>query len=199
MNMNGSYCGDEQRLILIDALLLAYRCGQLKSDEELAAMLASMRAANDAMTFLQALENFGVGRRSKLFSFVSKVLSAPAFYRAQYPIVLGLRQEGEAAEPFLRNQRVLFLVEALLTNKQRLLFSESYWWFVHNHEDSYYDPKKGWLMGIYATAQQDNASTLERFEEFLLRLQNHTNKRICERYESVPVDFILAVLKRAFL
>ena len=190
---------DEQQLILIDVILLAYRLGYLKHDEELMAMLAAARAANDAMGFMAALENFGVGRRSKLFAFASKMLSAPAFHRTQYPLILGLRKEGEAAESFLGSQRVLFLVEALLTRKQRPLFAEDYWWFVHNHQAFYLDSKKGRTIGAYATAPQDNASVLARYEEHLMRLQNHSNKSVRERYETFPTDFILAILKRAFL
>lgn len=190
---------NEQQLILIDVILLAYRLGYLKHDEELTAMLAAAHAAHDPMGFMTALENFGVARRSKLFAFAGKMLSAPAFYRAQYPMILGLRKEGEAAASFLGSQQVLFLAEALLTKKQRPVFLEDYWWFVHNHEDSYLDRKKGWTIGAYATAPQDNASVLARYEEHLMRLQHHSNTGVRDRYETFPTDFILAILRRAFL
>ena len=190
---------NEQQLVLVDVILLAYRLGYMKHDEELSAMLAAARAADDAMGFLTALENFGVGRRSKLYAFASKILSAPAFYRTQYPLILGLRKEGEAAEPFLGSQRVPFLVEAILTKKQRTMFTEDYWWFVHNHQDFYLDKKNGRTIGAYAAAPQDNASVLARYEDHLMRLQNHSRKEVRERYETFPADFILAILKRAFL
>lgn len=186
-------------LLYIDALLLAYRLGQMRSGELRAAMLAAARSAKDSLGFMTALENFGVGRHSQLHTFVGNFLAAPSYYRAQYPAVIGLRREDEEPEPFLSSRRVLFLVEAVLTKEQQQLFFDAYWWFVHNHQETYHDTKKGWMIGAYASQPQDNASTLARFEDYLLRLVNHRNLRMRQRFANFPVDILLTIFRRAFL
>ena len=185
--------------LFIDVILLAYRLGYVRHPEQKVSLLSAARMATDAFSFLTAMEDVGIGRRSQLYGFAGKVLAAPAYYRAQYPKMLGLRREGEEAEGFLRNQLVLFLVEGVLTIKQQDVFYDAYWWFTHNHEPVFTDPKRGHCIGVYATDPQDNASTLERFEEFLLRQVNHKSKYIRERFEGFPADIVIAILRRAFL
>ena len=48
----------------IDPLLLAYRLGHVRSDEEKTALLAAARAATDAIGYMTAVVNFGVPERS---------------------------------------------------------------------------------------------------------------------------------------
>jgi len=182
----------------IDAILFAYRLGYVRYDEQKAALLAAARVATDAISFMTALENFGVSRRSQLHSFVGKVLAAPGYYRAQYPQMLGLRREGEEVLSFLNNNFVLFVVEPVLTHKQQELFFDAYWWFVRNHNSSYYDPKKGPCIGTYATDPQDNASTILRFEKYLYGLVNHKTQKVAKLYEGFPADIVMAIYKRAF-
>lgn len=185
--------------LFIDTILLAYRLGQVRYEEQKASLLAAARAATDAMSYLVALENFGVGRRSVLYKFVGQVLAAPAYYRAQYPMILGLRQEGVEAQPFLNNMQVLSLVEGVLTRKQQALLYDCYWWFVHNHQPVFTDPKRGQCIGAYATDPQDNASTIARFENYLLRLQKHNTQSVRERFINFPVDIVIAIFRRAFV
>ena len=185
--------------LYIDAILIAYRLGQVRHEEQKVALIAAARAAKSAISYLSALENFGVGRRTQLFSFLGEYFSAPASFRARYPRVLGLRPEGQAAEPFLNNLYALSLPEAVLTSKQKELFDEAYWWFVHNHQPMFFDPKKGQTIGSYATEPKDNASTLARFEDYISRLVNHPAQRIRQRFEAFPADIVVAILKRAFL
>ena len=185
--------------LFIDAILLSYRLGRVRYEEQKVALLAAARAAKDAIGFMNALENFGVGRRSQLHRFIGEFLAAPSHFRTQYPSVLGLRRDGEKTESFLGNQRVLFFVEAVLTHKQQKVFYDTYWWFVHNHQTYYFDPQKGQMMGVYATVPQDNASTLARFETYILQLVQSQTKYVRLRYEGFPTDIVLAILKRAFL
>ena len=183
----------------IDAILFAYRMGYVRQEEQKAALLAAARAATDAITFMTALENFGVDRRSQLHSVVGKVLAAPDYYRAQYPQMLGLQREGEAAQPFLNNNLVLFLVEPVLTFKQKELLFDAYWWFVRNHNSSYYDTKKGQCIGVYSSESKDNAATVQRFEKYLSSLMNHPSKKVASLYEGFPADIVMAIYKRAFV
>lgn len=185
--------------LFIDAALAAHRLGRVRGDEQRAALLAAARAATDAITFMTALENFGVGRRSDLHALVGQFLAAPAYYRARYPAVFGLRTAGAAPEPFLDNQRVLFLVEPVLSGKQQQLFFDTYWWFSHNHQAHFHDPGKGRCIGAYATEPRDNASILPRFEDYLRRLMQHSSVRIRQRFQGFPDDFVLPILQRAFL
>ena len=185
--------------MLLDAIMLAYRMGIMRHEEQKVAMLAAARIATDAITFMTALENFGVGRRSELHSFVGQVLAAPDYYRAQYPQMLGLHKEGEAAPSFLNNNNILSLVEPFLTVKQQQVFYDAYWWFVRNHNATYFDPKKGTCIGVYVDAPKDNASTLLRFEKYLYALVHHKSKRVAQLYEGFPADIVVAVYERSLL
>ena len=185
--------------LFIDTILFSYRLGKVRHDEQKIALVAAARAATDAITFLTALENFGVERRSALHAQAGKFLASPFMYRKQYPGMIGLRREGETAESFLAGQYALFLVEPLLTDRQYQSFSKAYWWFVHNHQPEFYHPKKGRHIGAYATEPKDNASTLPRFEGYMNNIVNHSNQRIRQQFEDFPLDIVLAVLKRAFL
>ncbi len=189
----------EPNLLYIDVLMLAYRLGHVNYEEQKAAMLSASRVATDAISFLTELERLGVSRQSRLFGLAGQILSSPAYYRSKYALILGLRVEGTSAASFLGDQRVLSLVEGILTKKQQDLFFETYWWFVHNHRPVFYDQKHGHCIGIYATDPQDNISTLARFEDYMQHLVNHKSKRIRERFADFPTDIVFAILKRAYL
>lgn len=185
--------------LFLDATILSYRLGQIRFEEQKVALLAAARAATDSITFMSAIENFGISRNSPLHDFVGRFLAAPEYYRAKYPVALGLRGDDEAPTSFLQDQRTLFLTEGILTEKQQKIFFEAYWWFIHNHEATYFDRRKGRCIGLYATDPKDNASVVSHFEDYLHRLANHKTKRIRDRYEGFPLDFILAIIKRTFL
>ena len=185
--------------LFIDTVLLAYRLGNVCYEEQRAALVESSKEATDAFTFLHALECRGVGPHSKLYAMVGRILSAPTSYRTQHPQMLGLRREGVVAPPFLKDQQVLFLVEPMLSPKQRKLFYDTYWWFVHNHQPVYIDVKKGRCIGLFATDPKDNASVLARFEEHLNYLVHHRTQYVRRQFEDFPVAIVLAILRRAFL
>lgn len=185
--------------LFIDAILLAYHLGAVRYEEQKVALWSAARRATDAFSFLTAMDMSGVGRRTQLYSQIGKFLSSPTYYRAQYKQVLGLHGEGEEAESFLDNPRVLSLLEPVLTSKQQKLFYDAYWWFSHNHQPMFTDLKKGRHVGVYATDPKDNASVMERFEAYLNYLQNHKTQKIRQQFEDLPADVVLAILKRAFL
>lgn len=190
--------GTAPDFLFIDPLMLAYRLGQVR-DEHKAAMIVAARIATDAISYMKALENRGIGVRTKLHHFVGEVLAAPDFYRMEYPRILGLRREGEQAEPFLRSSLPLFLSEAVLTAAQRKVFYDAYWWFVHNHQPVFSDLKKGQCIGAWATDPKDNAAVIPRFENYMQRLAAHKTQRVRALFEGFPVDIVLAILRRAFL
>ncbi|MCR5180231.1 MAG: hypothetical protein K6C30_03320 [Bacteroidaceae bacterium] len=185
--------------LFIDAALLSYRLGKIRFEEQKTAMLAAARAATDSITYMSALETFGVNHWSPLHDFVGHFLAAPEYYRAKYPAILGLRAPDEPPTSFLEDQRTLFLTEAILTEKQQKTFFEAYWWFVHNHEATYYDRRKGRSIGLYATEPKDNVSVVAHFEQYLQRLANHKTKYIRERYEGFPLDIVVALVRRTYL
>ena len=196
MNTLGSSAPDFR---FIDTILLAYRLGHVCHDEQKTAMIAAARTATDAITYLTSLEQLGVRRNSQLFRLVGEILSALAYYRTQYPLMLGLRSDGQEAQSFLNNQQALSLAEPVFTGRQQKLFFDTYWWFVHNYQDAFYDPKRGHCIGVYATEPRDNASVLANFEEYLSRLMNHPAQHIRARYEGFPADIVMAIFRRAFL
>lgn len=185
--------------LFIDTILLAYRLGHVRYDEQRMALIAAARTATDTISFMTLLDNFGVRRQSRLHSLVGEIVVAPAYYRAMYPQMLGLRGEGQEAQSFLGNGQVLFLSEPLLSAKQQKLFFGTYWHFVRNYQDSFDDPKRGHCIGAYATYARDNASVLANFNDYLARLLNHTTQLVHKRYEGFPADIVMAVFERAFL
>lgn len=185
--------------LLVDAILFTYRIGAVRYDEQKKVMLEEACTSMDAISFLNTLAQKGIGRNSRLARELGKFLSAPNYYRALYGSSLGIRSDGVAPEPFLGNQRAIFLVEPLLNSRQQKLFFNAYWWFVHNHQPFFNDVKRGRSIGVYATDPQDNASALERFDAYLLRQVHHQNKVIQKAYADFPADIVMAVLRRAFL
>ena len=126
-------------------------------------------------------------------------MAAADHWRSLYPGALGIRRQGEVAEPLLRSGRAAFLVEPVLNARQQQLFYDAYWWFVRNYQDAFYDPKRGHCIGAYATYPKDNAPVLANFNDYLSRLINHSSQRIRERYEGFPADIVIAILERAYL
>ncbi len=192
-------CSSAPDYLFIDCILLAYRLGRVRNLEQAKALMTAARTATDAISFLTTLNQLGVRKSSDLYSLVGEILAAPSYYRTQHRLMLGLRAEGQEAQSFLSNEQVLFLAEPVLTSKQQKLFFDTYWWFVHNYQDSFYDPKRGHCIGVYATDPKDNASVLANFEDYLSRLLNHSLQRVRERYRDFPADMVMAILKRAFL
>lgn len=185
--------------LYLDPLLLACRLGHVRYEQQREALLAAARAAKDVMSYLYAVENFGVGRNSQLFTFLGQVLSAITYYRNKYPEVLGLRQQGGAPESFLDNIHVPDLVEPVLSPAQHKHFYEAYWWFSNHHHPTGFDAKKGRFIGIWSTEPKDNASVVPRFGEYLKNLINHKTQRVRSRFEGFPLDIVMALLQRSFL
>ncbi|MBP3829516.1 MAG: hypothetical protein ILA06_04315 [Bacteroidaceae bacterium] len=185
--------------VFVDTILLAYRLGLVRHGEQRDALTAAARTATDAISFLTTLDAHGIKRHSRLYTLVSEILAAPAYYRAQYPLMLGLRSEGQEAPSFLSGGQALSLPEPLFTAKQQKLFYETYWWFVRNYQDAFYDPKRGHCIGAYANDPKDNSSVLANFNDYLSRLMGHSSQQIRERYEGFPADIVMAILERAFL
>ena len=182
----------------IDIMLIGYRLGHLPVPEQRQAALAAVREANDEFSYLKALNSFGLWHTSKFCVFASHALADIDYYRLKYKGMIGLHADGDEVETFLGNNKVLFLVEPLLTNKQKDSFYDVYWWFVRNHKPVVANGKKGLKIGAYSTEPKDNASTLEQFHELLLNKANARSKAVRERYGQLPIDYIMAILKRAF-
>ncbi len=186
-------------LCFIDAIIMAYRAGYVRHDEQKTALIIAARAATDPLTFMTAMDTFGLARSTELHQYMGHILAAPEYYRQQNPHMLGLSTTGGQPESFLTNsQYVQFLVEPVLTQQQQQLFYNAYWWFVRNHEKQYYDQRKGMCIGKYALESRDNASAVARFEDYLSWLMNKSAKTVQKRYADFPADIVAAILKRAF-
>lgn len=183
----------------LDAAVLAYRLGYIHQDETKQALLAAARAASDSLEYLTAITNFGVGRNTRLFTFLGKFLAAPAYYRAQFPQLFPSTGTSVPPVPFLNNPQVPPMLEPVLTAVQQQAFYDTYWWFVQNYQSTHVEAKKGTHIGLYATDPTDNASALARFEELLQRLVHHKTQRLRDRFEGFPLDIVLILLKRTFL
>lgn len=190
---------DAPELLLIDALILAYRQGLVRHKEQLHSIHAASLAATDVFTALTAIENFGIGKGSRLYQFIAQFLAAPDYYRKANAHLLLLHDEGKQAESFLNNPKVVNLMEPILEKKQWESFYNAYWWFVKNHSAVFISPKEESANGIYASEPTDNESALQRFETYLYGLQNNKKKSVRERYETMPVRTMIILLKRSFL
>lgn len=187
------------RLLFIDAILLAFRLGKVFHEEQKAALIAAARAATDAISFLNALTNFGIPPYTEPHALLGKILSAPNSYRAKYPRVVCSRPQGETPESFLTSQFALYLAEPFLTAKQQKTFYDAYWWFVNNHKPFYLDKKKGRCIGLYATEPKDNESVVPRFEEYLYHLVHNKSVAVSKRFETFPADILMAMYREKFL
>ena len=185
--------------LYLDAITLAYHLGLSRNDSHKTALIAAARAASDAITFMNALMNFGIHHGSRLHHQISTFISAPTFYRERYHGIIGLPPHGDHEPSFFDSQKVLYYCEPFLTSEQRQTLYDDYWWFIHNHEAQYYDKKKGTVIGAYATEPRDNASMVTRFEEYLHHRVFHKTQRISKHYEHFPADIIVAVLRRTFV
>ena len=185
--------------VYIDAILLAYRQGHLRHNEQREALISAARTSTDALAYITMVESLGVVRGTSLHQFLGHYLASPSYYRSLYPKILGIRHDGEAPETFLHSQQALFLAEPLLTPSQNHTFYDAFWWFVHNHEPRFVDLRRGPHIGVYATDPQDNASVVARFDDYLHRLREHSKQYVRQRYESMPVDLLMPLIRRTFL
>ena len=192
--------GHSADIMFVDAVMLAIRLGKMRYAEQREALLAAARAATSPLTFMSAIENFGIAHHTPLHQFLGQVMAAPEYFRDRYARVLGIPAADEQPQPFLNNIRAISLVEPLLSPKQCSQFREMYWWFTNNHNQRFFNARKGEIqIGAYATAPHDNASTLARFESYLRRLADSTNVAVRKRYEGFPFDIIISLENRTFL
>ena len=163
----------------VDTMVIAYRKGLMRQDEQREAFIAAARAATDGLSFLSALANFGVNRHSVLYALVEKIQAAPAYYQSTQKHLLGLRLEGVTPRPFLPDEKVL-------------LFSDQ-------HRPVVMKPNGQHSIGLYVNEPRDNASVLPRFAAYLDHLMHHASQREQEQFEGFPADIVMALLWRAYM
>ena len=183
----------------VDTMVIAYRKGLMRQDEQREAFIAAARAATDGLSFLSALANFGVNRHSELYALVEKIQAAPAYYQSTQKHLLGLRLEGVTPRPFLQDEKVLFLVEPVLNSTQFKLFEKTFWQFSDQHRPVVMKPNGQHSIGLYVNEPRDNASVLPRFAAYLDHLMHHASQREQEQFEGFPADIVMALLWRAYM
>lgn len=184
---------------VIDAIIMAYRLGYVRFDEQKQALLQAACASTDTISFMNVLETYGISKNNKLYHEMGRLLSSITYYRKMNERALGLRHTGSSPTPFLNNTYVIFLTEPVLTKKQQDTFYKAYWYFVHNHKPVFLHKQKGPCIGIYATEPQDNESTINRFVDYIYRLEHHSTQKIRQPFQDFPTEIVLAILRRAFL
>lgn len=73
-------------------------------------------------------------------------------------------------------------------------FIEDMEWFVGNHNDTYYDKKKGKVPGYYAGHDRTNERVLERIRAYMdnkLKPRNEKMKWLAEIYANIPINKII--------
>lgn len=68
-------------------------------------------------------------------------------------------------------------------------------WFLENHEESYFDDKKGKQRGFYFGKPSENKSVLDRFEIYLNNKRVSKLKWLSNIYKSIPVEKIIEKLR----
>lgn len=72
-------------------------------------------------------------------------------------------------------------------------------WFIKNHQEKYYDKKKGWLHGKYYGHDTSNERIINRLEAFLNRYKNGANMSwLIPIYRNIPVGRIMAYLREFY-
>lgn len=68
-------------------------------------------------------------------------------------------------------------------------------WFLDNHEESYFDDKKGKQRGLYFGKPSENKSVLDRFEIYLNNKRVSKLKWLSDIYKFIPVEKIIEELR----
>ncbi|MDY5859325.1 MAG: hypothetical protein SPK09_08930 [Porphyromonas sp.] len=71
-------------------------------------------------------------------------------------------------------------------------------WFVDNHEEVYYDKKKGVIKGFYHKKDRSNTSVRDRLEKYLWNKRESKEQWLAKIYKSIPIDKIMAKIAELY-
>ena len=80
-------------------------------------------------------------------------------------------------------------------------FIEDMEWFVGNHNDTYYDKKKGVLKGHYAGNDRTNERVLERIRAYLenkVKPRNNNTQWLADIYANIPTNQIVDYISKVY-
>lgn len=90
------------------------------------------------------------------------------------------------------------MISDSLANKQ---FIEDMEWFVDNHNDTYYDKKKGRGQGHYALSDKTNERVIERIKAYMENKLNQRNQKmqwLSKRYANIPIKQIVDYISKVY-
>ena len=97
---------------------------------------------------------------------------------------------------FLRDSnRWNHIFPLILNDKSLKQFKIDLDWFLDNHEESYFDDKKGKQRGFYFGKPSENKYVLDRFEIYLNNKRENKLKWLSDIYKFIPVDKIIERLR----
>ena len=80
-------------------------------------------------------------------------------------------------------------------------FIEDMEWFVGNHNDTYYDKKKGKVPGYYAGHDRTNERVLERIRAYMdnkLKPRSEKMQWLADIYANIPIDKIIDYISKVY-
>lgn len=80
-------------------------------------------------------------------------------------------------------------------------FIEDMEWFVGNHNDTYYDKKKGKVPGYYAGHDRTNERVLERIRAYMdnkLKPRNEKMRWLADIYANIPINKIIDYISKMY-
>lgn len=80
-------------------------------------------------------------------------------------------------------------------------FIEDMEWFVGNHNDTYYDKKKGKVPGYYAGHDRTNERVLERIRAYMdnkLKPRNEKTRWLADIYANIPINKIIDYISKMY-
>ena len=86
-------------------------------------------------------------------------------------------------------------------SRSKRKFIEDMEWFVGNHNDTYYDKKKGMVPGYYAGYDRTNERVLERIRAYMdNKLKPHSEKMqwLAEIYANIPINKIIDYISKVY-
>lgn len=151
--------------------------------------------------FLSSLKNNGIKASTNIFKEFELVLKSDNEHKVSSS--LNLFTEVSIKDITYQND-LSFLVDSNLWNhifplipndKSLKQFKIDLDWFLDNHEESYFDDKKGKQHGFYFGKPSENKSVLDRFEIYLNNKRVSKLKWLSDIYKFIPVEKIIERLR----
>ena len=110
--------------------------------------------------------------------------------------------ESRKGKSILDDKAWIYECASLISDSRaKKQFIEDMEWFVGNHNDTYYDKKKGVLKGHYAGNDRTNERVLERIRAYLenkVKPRNNNTQWLADIYANIPTNQIVDYISKVY-